>query len=430
MLTLRHAAERLAAANTIEGRHALATALGFDPVTLSVDANGLRQLGLPDALRDAAIARGRGALRALLISAPTRPSLRSLVAEIAAGLSAHTSHVQWLIIACAADDTEVGIACWQPTPRGPRVAALVAERTRIVASDAEAFCALAATSDGDDLLTHMRWNELLGREALSRRFYRTLEQRVRALGDSLIGVNATDRAELALLCVSRLLFLSFLESKGWLDGDHAFLARRFDACMSAGGGFHQRVLLPLFFGTLNTPMARRAAKSRAFGSVPFLNGGLFSKSALEKRHAREHFSDEAFGELFGQLLGAYRFTAREGQEQWTESAIDPEMLGRAFECLMAARERRVSGAFYTPQPLVTHVADRALLLALVREGTTEDVVRDALGGVTLDEWSRDKLRSRRIEGRLRWCVEERQGRWIRDTPGGAMEQQACKIGGA
>ncbi len=107
--------------------------------------------------------------------------------------------------------------------------------------------------------------------------------------------------------------------------------------MATGGGFHRRVLLPLFFGTLNTPVARRAARARAFGSIPFLNGGLFGRGSLEKRHGAARFSDEAFGELFGQLLGAYRFTAREGHEQWTESAIDPEMLGRALESLMDAR---------------------------------------------------------------------------------------------
>ena len=59
--------------------------------------------------------------------------------------------------------------------------------------------------------------------------------------------------------MSRLVFLSFLESKGWLNDDRAFLAHHFDACMSDGGGFHRRVLLPLFFGTLNTPFRDRTA---------------------------------------------------------------------------------------------------------------------------------------------------------------------------
>ncbi|MEO8334385.1 MAG: DNA methyltransferase [bacterium] len=394
MRTLRHAAERLAAGNTESGRLAIATALGFDPIALPVDADSARRLGLPADIAHAQIVRGRGALRALLLDAPNEPSLRALLTRVAAALSSRTSHVLWLVIGFAADSDDVGVACWSPTARGPRVFALVAKRTRVVASDAETLCALAATSEGDDLLVFTRWCDLLGREALSRRFYRILEQRVRALGDSLLGVNATDRAELALLYVSRLLFLSFLETKGWLNRDHAFLAHHFDECMAAGGGFHRRVLLPLFFGTLNTPFRHRAAVARTFGSIPFLNGGLFTKSALERAHANARFSDAAFGALFGELLGAYRFTAREGQEQWSETAIDPEMLGRAFESLMVARDRRVSGAFYTPQPLVTHVSDRALIVALSDDTLAQDDIRAALRGELLAPATAERLREK------------------------------------
>ncbi|MDB4917360.1 MAG: hypothetical protein JWM95_5004 [Gemmatimonadetes bacterium] len=390
MQTLRHAAERLAAAHTVDGCVVLAAALGFDPVALPVDSAARERLGLPVSIADARIVRGHGALRALLVSAPHELSFRALVTQIASVLGARTSHVLWLVIGSAGD--EVGVACWQSSARGPRVVALVSQPKRIVASDAEALCALAASSTGDDLLVHTRWYELLGREALSRRFYRTLEQRVRVLGDSLTGINATDRAELALLYVSRLLFLSFLESKGWLDSDHAFLARHFDECMASGGRFHQRVLLPLFFGTLNTPIRNRSAASRTFGSIPFLNGGLFSKSAPERRHSRARFSDDAFGELFGQLLGAYRFTAREGHDEWCEAAIDPEMLGRAFECLMAGRERRLSGTFFTPQSLVSHVADKALLLALRCEQISETDLLALFHGARLDDVRGNLLR--------------------------------------
>ena len=43
----------------------------------------------------------------------------------------------------------------------------------------------------------------------------------------------SDRHELALLHVSRLLFLSFLETKGWLNGDRRFLANGFDSLHGA-----------------------------------------------------------------------------------------------------------------------------------------------------------------------------------------------------
>ena len=114
--------------------------------------------------------------------------------------------------------------------------------------------------------------------------------------------------------------------------------------------------------------------------MPFLNGGLFGKTALERRHGRARLSDEALGRFFAEVLGAYRFTAREEQTLWSEAAVDPEMLGRAFESLMAARERRTSGAFYTPQALVAHVVETALAARLRESGLRDEAVDDALRG--------------------------------------------------
>ncbi len=394
MPTLRHAAELLAAANSRSGRQNIVQFLRFADEGLVLDANARRRLSLPDEITTAELFTGRGSLRALCIDVPSAPSLRAVMTRLATSLHQSSKHVLWLVIGTAAHGNEVGIAAWYLGNRGPRVVALVAQRERVVSSDAETLLSLAAAFDGDDLLIHMRWCELLGREALTRRFYRVLDQRVTALAHSLTGVSPGDRSELALLHVSRLLFLSFLETKGWLDGDHGFLARQFDNCMASGGRFHHRVLLPLFFGTLNTRISQRAQVARKFGAIPFLNGGLFARTPLEKRHARARFSDEAFGSLFGELFGAYRFTARESDDQWMEASIDPEMLGRAFESLMASRERRSSGAFYTPHDLVDHVTTEALAIALSDHTLREDSVRAALRAGELSDADRLQLKAR------------------------------------
>ena len=393
MRTLRQAAEQLTNADAPDGLTAIAALLGFVDAPLALDAATRGRLGLAGDVGDVRIVRGNGALRALLIRSPQATPLRVFMGQIAASLAKHSAHVLWLVIATG-DSGEVGVGCWQLDGRPPRVLALVARRARIVASDAEALCALAGSCEGADLLVHARWCQLLGRDALSRQFYRTLEQRVHALARSLPRIAEDVAAELALLTASRLLFLSFLEAKEWLNGERAFLVTRFDDCMAQGGSFHRRVLLPLFFGTLNTPYRQRAPLARRFGAVPFLNGGLFSRAAVERRHSSARFSDESLGELFAQLLGAYRFTAREDDTRWSEVAIDPEMLGHAFESLMASRERRVSGAFYTPQPLVAHIADEALVTALRGPSLPDDRIRTALAGGAIDGPSASALRRR------------------------------------
>ena len=173
-------------------------------------------------------------------------------------------------------------------------------------------------------------------------------------------MSRVERDELALLYISRLIFLSFLETRGWLNGDFGFLGNGYSRCVGERGRYQQKVLEPLFFGTLNTPTRARSARTRQFGRIPFLNGGLFARSHLEKRRRDSVFSDDAFGNAYGSLLSHYRFSGREDSGDWSEASIDPEILGKTFEALMAAPDRKTSGAFYTPQLLVEDVTTHAL----------------------------------------------------------------------
>jgi hypothetical protein len=354
-----HAARLLADATSADALHPILAALGFPEPALPVSAPTAATLGVPHALTDVRLARGTGALRALVAVVPADLPLRDAARQLAARVAARSPHLLWLV--ALAQDGGALLATWSADHARPRVAAVVVDTRRVVDSDAETLCALAAATQPSDLLTHARWLDVLGRESLTRRFYRALERVVSRLAGSASGrLDDQERGELALLHTSRLLFLSFLEAKGWLDGDRAFLSRGFARCMTTGGAYHRRVLLPLCFGTLNTPLRHRAPVARAFGRVPFLNGGLFAPTPLERRHRAARLGDEELGAVFGDLLDRYRFTAREDSTRWSEAAVDPEMLGKAFESLMAARDRRASGAFYTPQSLVERATDAAL----------------------------------------------------------------------
>ena len=86
------------------------------------------------------------------------------------------------------------------------------------------------------MLVHASWLGVLGREALTRRFYRALERVVATVAaDARTHVPAEDRHELSSLHLSRLLFLSFLETKGWLNGDQRFLLENGFAPLHARG---------------------------------------------------------------------------------------------------------------------------------------------------------------------------------------------------
>ena len=388
MRSLRSAAALLRAATDLDALTPLVAALGFETPPLTLDPAARASLGALPPCTDARVARGPGALRALLVAIdPTTDTIRTTVAQLADRLARRSPHLLWLIAAVEHHGPHTVIAAYDAAQPSRRTAALVVDRTRIVDSDADTLRALeAATTPHHDALTYTRRLDILGRDTLNRRFYRTLEQTVTTLASEATTrghkppAPLAARHEYALLYTCRLLFLAFLETKGWLDNDRAFLTRTFDNCVVRSGHVHDRVLRPLFFGTLNTPPRHRAPAARAFGHVPFLNGGLFAPAPVERRYPTLHFPDPPLGALFGNLLARYRFTAREDSTTWSEAAIDPEMLGRAFESLMADTTRHATGAFYTPHALVTHTTRASLTHTLAGPHLSPDDTAALLDG--------------------------------------------------
>ena len=357
---MRAAAALLAAASDPDGAIALlrAARIVVGPCA-PLDPASAEALGIADH-PSTRIAEGVGAIRILVLRLDGSTPMRGAVERVAARLASRAPHVLWVLAVQDPAAARSAIVSWQAGGRSRRIVAFAWEPARPVDSDAETLCALhAAHGDGDELV-HARIIEVLGRESLTRRFYRALEIRVASLGRCSPLRDEAQSRSLALLYVSRLLFLSFLEAKGWLDGNRAFLGDQFDDCMRRSGGFHRRVLLPLFFGTLNTPVSRRARAARAFGRVPFLNGGLFARTPLERRAGRWIFPDEELGALFTDVFQRFRFVAREDSATWSEASVDPEMLGRAFESLMSGVDRKAGGIFFTPHALVGHVTSQAM----------------------------------------------------------------------
>jgi len=369
VLTTSDAARLLAAARDPSELEAIGRALGFEG-SLPLDRKSRRRFGLPDDPSELRVARGPGVLRALQIRYADDADAREHGLAIGRSLARNAAELLWIFLIHDVRAARLLVAI--PAPGGASAPSVLEIDLRSPhATDAETLSALACASDGPDLMVHLRWRETLGRDSLTRRFYRDLSQRVATLATTATGrASAEDRRTIALLHTSRLLFLAFLEVRGWLDGDREFLRRQFERCCSTRSAVsaQRRFLDPLFFGTLNTTVRSRAAAARAFGRVPFLNGGLFTRTPLEGRCRDLLFSDGAIGDVIGGLLARYRLTPRESSGAWTDAAVDPEMLGRAFESLMHDADRQSRGAFYTPPPLIARLSSDALRSVLAESG--------------------------------------------------------------
>lgn len=195
----------------------------------------------------------------------------------------------------------------------------------------------------------------LDRAAVTRQFF----LRFRNAVDQISGGEAPSPVrDHALLILSRLLFLSFIQEKGWLNGERRFLIDRAERCVREGREFFTTVLVPLFFGCLNTPGAERDAVAGELGRIPYLNGGLFEPSPYERRRPDLSVPNDVMLDVLENVFERFDFTVDEGDSAATK--VDPEMLGRVFESLMAEDERAASGSFYSPKEIVDALTARAI----------------------------------------------------------------------
>jgi hypothetical protein len=217
------------------------------------------------------------------------------------------------------------------------------------------------------------FDRALDRESVTRQFFQRFRAAVHDVSDALSATGEEKDAcdGEALLILSRLLFLSFIQEKGWLNGERRFLVDRLERELARGREFFSGILLPLFFGSLNTPRHERHLASRRLGEIPYLNGGLFEPSAFEQRHAELHLPNELLQRVLEEVFEKFDFRIDEGDAAGTH--VDPEMLGRVFESLMAAGERAASGSFYTPREIVDQLTQRAITEWLGDGGPAEQL---------------------------------------------------------
>lgn len=183
--------------------------------------------------------------------------------------------------------------------------------------------------------------------------------------------------------LGRLVFLQFLQKKGWLDvaidqhygqGNKNFVAEFF--ANNNNDAFYSTCLVPLFFETLNNPKNEifKVTKTK----FPYLNGGLFERDEIEKKAKADFivFNKDLFENLFG-FLGEYNFTIDESTPDDLDIGIDPEMLGHIFENLL--EDNREKGAFYTPKLIVQYMCQEVLIqyleLHLGKDAAIEKFIR-------------------------------------------------------
>jgi len=255
---------------------------------------------------------------------------------------------------------------------------------------------LGPRADATALAHALRVGDLLAGEGVGARFFTAFRSVLERMTAAVPAGSSADRRLVALLTLTRVLFLYFVQAKGWLDGRTDFLPALLDDALARRKPFHRGVLHPLFFGTLNRPVAARTHGAR-FGGVPYLNGGLFEPHPVERRIRVVGFSNELWRDTFDDVFERFRFCVREGSAVGT---IAPDMLGRTFEGVMATDERQQTGTFYTPEQLVRDLVAATVTAALTDgRAFSADAAARVLAGAPAG--ARERLIARRRLGAVR-----------------------------
>ena len=181
--------------------------------------------------------------------------------------------------------------------------------------------------------------------------------------------------------MGRIVFLYFLQSKGWLAGNLHYMHDLFyDASDEVKGDFLDKVLEPMFFGLLNTKPEDRSSASLVNGvgvkyipnadEIPYLNGGLFQQEKIDE--VDSVFPAGMFQSLFD-FFDSYNFTIDENDPNDAEVGVDPEMLGKIFENLL--EDNKDKGAFYTPKEIVRYMCQESLT-AYLQTGIEDAEVKE------------------------------------------------------
>ena len=200
-------------------------------------------------------------------------------------------------------------------------------------------------------------------EKVTKRFYDLFKKEHRAFLDFIEGITAAaDREWYASLMLNRMMFIYFIQKRGFLDNDTDYLRNRLERVrrQQGNGNFHsfyRLFLLRLFHEGLGQPEAIRAPELAALlGKVPYLNGGLFDVHDLERDNPDIRIPDDAFAQIFA-FFDAYQWHL-DDRPLRNDNEINPDVLGYIFEKYVNQKQM---GAYYTKEDITGYISRNTVL---------------------------------------------------------------------
>jgi hypothetical protein len=200
-------------------------------------------------------------------------------------------------------------------------------------------------------------------ERVTKKFYDRFKKEHEAFLKLISGIDDEDQKSwYASLMLNRLMFVYFIQHKGFLDGDKDYLQKRLARMQAEHGtdkfySFYKFFLLRLFHDGLGRQERSRELE-KLLGKVPYLNGGLFDVHQLEagaKGKAIE-IPDKAFARVF-KFFDEYDWLL-DDRPLRDEREINPDVLGYIFEKYINQKQM---GAYYTKEDITEYISKNTII---------------------------------------------------------------------
>ena len=195
-------------------------------------------------------------------------------------------------------------------------------------------------------------NNLFDVKEIVNKFYEEYKRIRKKLSNAIKNLDG-DSELYAQIIMDRIIFLYFLQTKGILP--KTFLSDLYYN-KKKGENFYRDYLIPLFFQMLNTEKHSKEL-IRKFGSVPYLNGGLFSPKEIEIKNGEIQISDSVWDHVF-KLLNGYEWVIEE--DKGDSTTLTPSILGHIYEKSVIAATQKETGSYYTPEEITTYISKNTI----------------------------------------------------------------------
>ena len=219
-------------------------------------------------------------------------------------------------------------------------------------------------------------------EKVTKKFYECFKKEHHVFLGFIEGIeNVADREWYASLMLNRMMFIYFIQKRGFLDGDTDYLRKRLQRMQAKHGKdrfqtFYRLFLLRLFHEGLGQPEANRTPDLAALlGQVPYLNGGLFDVHDLERDNPEIHVPDKAFEQIFA-FFDAYQWYL-DDRPLHKDNEISPDVLGYIFEKYINQKQM---GAYYTKEDITGYISRNTIIPFLFDRAKKECPIAFTPGG--------------------------------------------------